>query len=46
MRNNIDYLLTFAEERHQRLSRKGDFTDIRMSVKDNYLKFFKPETED
>jgi len=46
VRNNIDYLLTATEERHQKLSRKGGFTDIRMSVKDNYLKFFKPETED
>lgn len=46
IRNNIDYLLTAAEERHSRLSNPrynngaGDYTDIRMSVKDNYRKFF------
>ena len=46
IRNNIDYLLTAAEERHSRLSNprfnngEGDYIDIRMSVKENYRKFF------
>ena len=42
VRNNMDYLLTVAEDRRNKLTLGGDDL-IRLSVKDNYLKFFKFE---
>ena len=40
----MDYLMTVQEQRHQEILQKKE-TDIRYSVKEQYLKYFKKEED-